>query len=76
MIASGAVAMVAAPTTTAAAAPNTSGIMPRCRQVADADESGAAAKATTTKLLNNALVDRMSILLSQTVLCLINHMEK
>src|ERR1035438_4465327 len=77
MIASGAVAMVAAPTTMAAAAPNTSGITPRCRQAADADENGEATRTTTTRPLSNALVDRISVLLSQTdPVRPLNHMEK
>src|ERR1700682_6600688 len=66
MIASGAVAMAAAPTTTAAAAPNKSGTSPRCRQAADADESGAATRAATTRPLINVLVGCTSVLLSQT----------
>src|ERR1700731_1364216 len=66
MIASGAVAMVAAPTTTAAAAPNKSGTSPRWRQAADADESGAATRAAITRPLINVLVGCTSVLLSQT----------
>ncbi len=58
--------MDAAPATTPVTAPNRPEISPRWRQWADADDSGMATKAATTRPLSNALVGFISVHLSQT----------